>query len=50
MDELSRKKCIDRLQRKIAEGYFFSDVIISNIVEDLAPTLGEAFINDLDIG
>jgi hypothetical protein len=47
MDESSRKSYIEALNRKIAEGYFFSDTILTKVVDDLAPIMGEAVDNDL---
>jgi hypothetical protein len=45
MDDLSKKRYLSVLKDKIASGYFFSDVTISKVVDDIAPVFSEQ-IND----
>jgi hypothetical protein len=40
-DETSRKKYLIVLKKKIADGYFNSDRVISRIVEEIAPVFRE---------
>jgi len=47
MDENSRKTYLEALNRRISEGYYYSEKILSKVVEDLAPMMGEVAINDL---
>jgi hypothetical protein len=37
MDDSAKKEYLSSLNKKISEGYYSSDRILSNIVEDLAP-------------
>lgn len=36
-DESGQKKYLQSLKRKISEGFYFSDKVISRVVEELAP-------------
>jgi hypothetical protein len=49
MDEDSRKSYLEALNRKIVEGYYFSDSILGKVVEDLAPLMGEPAMNELAV-
>jgi hypothetical protein len=40
-DEMSQKKYLTLLKKKIAGGYFYSDRVISRVVEEIAPVFRE---------
>jgi hypothetical protein len=40
-DEPERSRYIEKLSRRIADGFYFSDDILSQIVEELAPVFNE---------
>lgn len=40
-DELSKQKYLNSLKKKIAEGFYFSDKVISRVVEEIAPAFDE---------
>jgi hypothetical protein len=42
MDDGGRKRYIENLMQKITDGYYFSEKVLSRIVEELAPTFNEA--------
>ena len=47
MDDSSKKSYLESLNQKIATRYFFSDAILSKVVEDLTPLFGESAVSDL---
>jgi hypothetical protein len=47
MDPASQRKYLRSLGTKIKSGYYFSDIIISQIVEDIAPVVRETFGDEL---
>ncbi len=41
MDEPDKKGYLSKLKKRIDEGFYFSDKVISRIVEEIAPVLNE---------
>lgn len=41
MDEPDQRKYLTELKKKIADGFYSSDKVISRIVEEIAPVLNE---------
>lgn len=41
MDEPEKKNYLTRLKKKIDDGFYFSDKVISCIVDEIAPVLNE---------
>lgn len=46
MDEGPRKNYIDELKKKISNGFYSSDKVISKIVEEIAPVLNDTVNHD----
>lgn len=46
MDKTSREKYLADLTRRIANGHFFSDAILTRVVDELAPVLSDAVDGD----
>ena len=42
MDELDKQSYLSKLKKKIDEGFYFSDKVISRIVDEIAPALNDA--------
>jgi len=47
MPESSRRDYLASLRRKIEEGYFFSEPILSRLAEDLAPAYSDSINADI---
>jgi len=47
MDEAERKAYLDALNRKIASGYFYSEPILTRIVDEIAPVIEETIDNEM---
>ena len=47
LDEPTKKRYLNRLKRKIEDGYFFSDIIIGRIVEEIAPAVEDALDREI---
>ena len=41
MDSIQKRTYIEKLTKRIAEGYYFSDRVISQVVEELAPVFND---------
>lgn len=41
MEPGAKENYIDTLKKKIADGYFYSDKILSKVVDELAPVLND---------
>jgi hypothetical protein len=41
MEPRAKENYLDALKKKIAEGYFYSDKILSKVVDELAPVLND---------
>jgi len=41
MDRDSKEHYLENLKRKISDGFYFSDTVISKIVEEIAPAIEE---------
>jgi hypothetical protein len=50
MDEHSKRQYLAVLNKKIIEGYFTSERILSKIVEEIAPVFSEHLDNDVSGG
>lgn len=46
MDESARKKYLSSLKKKIEEGYFYSEKVVSRIVEEIAPVIHDVIDQD----
>jgi hypothetical protein len=46
MDTNSKKLYLEALNKKIVEGYFFSEQILSKIVDDMAPVFNDHIETD----
>lgn len=46
MEKSAQKSYIDSLKRKINEGYFQTDNVLSKIAEDLTPVFGDTTYKD----
>jgi len=46
MDEKSRKRYLAALNKKIAEGFFSSDIIITRLVDEMAPVFNDFLDSD----
>jgi hypothetical protein len=46
MDEKSRKSYLSKLAKKISEGYFYSETILSKVVDELAPVFDDTVSYD----
>jgi hypothetical protein len=42
MEQKEKERFISELKAKIAQGYYFSDVIFTKIADDLAPVMADA--------
>jgi hypothetical protein len=47
MDEDGKRTYIKDLRERIEEGYFFSDTIVTKIVDDIAPVMNECIDGEL---
>ncbi len=46
MDESTKRDYISRLKRRIEDGYYFSDKVITRIVDEIAPVLNDTIDHD----
>jgi hypothetical protein len=49
MDEALKKEYIRELRRRIEDGYFFSDGIVTKIVDDIAPVMNECIDGEVSL-
>jgi hypothetical protein len=49
MDEQSKKHYLDVLNKKIADGYFSSEMILTKVVEEIAPVFNEQLDADIPV-
>ena len=49
MDEQSKKHYLDVLNKKIADGYFSSETILTKVVEEIAPVFNEHLDADIPV-
>ncbi len=46
MDESTKKNYISRLKERIEKGYYFSDKVITRIVDEIAPVINDTIEHD----
>jgi hypothetical protein len=46
MDEDTKKKYISMIKRRISDGYYFSEKVMTYVVDEIAPVLNESIEDD----
>ncbi len=46
MDESTKKNYLSTLKKRIEEGYYFSDNVITRIVDEIAPVINDTIEHD----
>ena len=46
MDEETKKKYISMIKRRISDGYYFSEKVMTYVVDEIAPVLNESIEDD----
>jgi hypothetical protein len=46
LQDSARNRYLETISRKITEGFYFSENVISRIVDEIAPTFGEVMEQD----
>jgi len=46
MDDDTKKKYISMIKRRITDGYYFSEKILTYVVDEIAPVLSESIEDD----
>jgi predicted DNA-binding protein (UPF0278 family) len=49
MEEALRKEYLRDLRRRIEQGYFFKEGIVSKIVDDIAPVMNECIDGEISL-
>jgi hypothetical protein len=49
MDEALKKEYLRELRHRIEDGYFFSDGIVTKIVDDIAPVMNECIDGEVSL-
>lgn len=50
MDETAKKKFISIIKKRIADGYYFSEKVVTQVVDEIAPVINDTVEQDGMLG